>query len=136
MRPVFAAVLLSAVLAAPGVRADDTAALGNPLRYIASAVDGTVRYDPAAAELTGLPLIEHAMQNDPTSLAPFRGSGRYRLDARRDGRHSAVLLCDGDTALFEDAGCTGALDWNGVGQPRPCGFALDLPQVCAKPAKR
>lgn len=136
MRNVFAAVLLSAVLAAPGVLADDPAAFGNPLRYIASAVDGAVRYDAGAEGLTGMPLIEYATKNDPTSLAPFRGSTRYRLDARRDGRHSAVLLCDGDTALFEDAGCTGPMDWNGVAQPRPCGFALDLQQVCAKPARR
>ncbi|HEY0837913.1 MAG TPA: hypothetical protein VGE72_28615 [Azospirillum sp.] len=135
MRHLTAAILLFAVMIAPGARADDPAAFGNPLRYIASAVDGTVRYDPGVADLTGLPLIEYATKNDRTLLAPFRNSVRYTLDARRDGRHSAVLLCDGDTALFEDAGCTGAMDWNGVAQPRPCAFALDLPQTCARPAK-
>lgn len=136
-----AAALLLAVLVAPDARADDLAALGNPLRYIASAVDGAVRYDPEAADLSGLPLIEHATRNDPTLLSPFRNSTRYALNARREGRHSSVLLCAGDTALFEDAGCTGGMDWNGAdgngeNRPRPCAFALDLAQVCARPPRR
>ncbi|HYH18811.1 MAG TPA: hypothetical protein VD995_09335 [Azospirillum sp.] len=135
MRHLTVAVMLSTMLFAPITQADEVAALGNPLRYIASAVDGAVRYDPGAADLTGMPLIEYATKNDTTLLAPFRDSARYTLDARRDGRHSAVLLCAGDTALYEDAGCTGPMDWNGVAEPRPCGFALDLPQVCARPAK-
>lgn len=136
MRHRIAAALLLTILAAPGAWADDLAALGNPLRYIASAVDGVVRYDPGAADLTGMPLIEYATKNDPTTMAPYRNSDRYTLDARRDGQYSAVLLCAGDRALFEDAGCTGPMDWNGVEQPRPCVFALDLAQVCAKPARR
>lgn len=122
----------SLALAAPA-SADDPAAFANPVKFIAQAVDGVVRYDPGAANLSGMELIEYATRNDPTLPSPFRGSGRYKLDARRDGKLSAVLLCDGDTALFEDAGCTGPMDWNGVSQPRPCGFALDLPQVCKRP---
>jgi len=141
---LIAAALLA--IASPTL-AQDASALGVSLRYIAQAVHGTVRYDRSADGLEDADLIKYATRDQASLLAPFAAkksllpflSGSkptYSLQARRDGQLTSVLLCQGETALYEDAGCTGPVDRNVVGKGEPCSFALDLAQTCAKPAKR
>lgn len=106
--------------------------LGAALTKLSNSVEAAARYKSGSAGLTDEALLQYATQHDPGLLAPFEG---YRLGARIENRHAAVLVCtsDGRQALLEDAGCTARLDrhlWEHGAQA--CRFTLHLDQVCSR----
>lgn len=99
------------------------------LTKLSAAVESTVRYKNPPPTLGETELLTLATRHDPVLLENFKG---YRVKVLREGRHSAVLVCDatGTRALLEDAGCTGPMDrerWKG---PAPCEFSIDTAAVC------
>lgn len=101
------------------------------LTTVAAMIDAAVRYDAAAAEMSGEDLLNKATAHDPGVLDPFK---ELKLRVRREALNSSILVCtaDGKTALIEDTACTGQLDarlWER--EPRPaCDFQLDLAALC------
>lgn len=105
--------------------------LGSALSQLSPAVEAVVCCDPEEGGLSDKGVFERATTDNPKRLAPF---AHYTLLLKRQGKHSAVLVCtpDGKTALLEDAGCTFKMEvhhWRD--RPgAPCEFTLDLAKVC------
>lgn len=104
------------------------------LGYIATAVDGYVRFGDDAGQLSSDELIRNATSENPALLSSLSA---YVIRARRDGKYSSVLLCDLESrvAYAEDAGCTsGKLDANYFDGPeksqKACEFRLNLAETC------
>ena len=131
-----AAVLITAevVLVAcafPLQSADEEAAnIGQRARYLASSVQGFIRYENPLATLSGGELLRLATKDDPKQLSELSD---YFVDARREGANSSVLVCDRDRrqALVEDTACTTIVDRTyGRDTPAACRFQINLEQVC------
>ena len=101
------------------------------LTKVAAAAEGMARYGHVPDGTTDEGFLIMATAHDPTLLQPFTN---YRVRARRQDKHAAVLLCTADAtaALIEDVGCTAASDvhhWQAL--PRHgCEFSLNLADVC------
>lgn len=123
--------VIALAMTTAGAVAQAPVELGTPLKYVTQAIDGAARYDPAAAGLDGTDLLLHATKDDPTLLAPFREKPHLQIMVRRAGGSVAVLLCADGRALYEDVGCTAAMDRNVAAAPNAaCAFALDVSLVC------
>lgn len=99
---------------------------------LSTAVEASVRYEAEqSARLDDAALLKFATRDDAALLERFSG---YALRLARGDRHVAVLVCsaDGWRGLFEDAGCTVAMDrhaWREADSR--CEFRLDLATLCA-----
>lgn len=107
--------------------------LASALTKVSAAVDVTVRYKRSTDALEDAQLLQASTTHDPGLLQPLQGR---RVRVLRDGRDSAVLVCDAQSgdALLEDAGCTPQLDahrWRDTPKAS-CEFSLDLRKVCAR----
>lgn len=120
-------------LHAQSIDEEELSQLSAALIKVSQAVHTTVRYkqpDPALADQA---LVDAATAHNPALLNRFDG---YTLKARQTGdKLSSVLVCsaDGQNALAEDAGCTGATDWQAADAAQPCAFTLELSAVCVQP---
>ncbi len=101
----------------------------SPLTKLTAAVETTWRIDKPSATLSDQELIELSTKDDPELLEPFKG---YVLNVNKDFNHVILLVCnaEGTKGLFEDAGCTYAMDkhlWQSV---LPCKFTLRSEALC------
>ncbi len=106
--------------------------LASALTKLAAAVDASIRFKRPAENLTEDQLLEFSTAHDPALLQPFQ---RMNIRVLRDGRSSAVLICEANTGkpLLEDAGCTAEMDVRRWEQPaRRCKFSLNLRRTCAQ----
>lgn len=132
---VFAATFVlttTACLHAKDIDDEELAQVSAALVKVSQAVHTTVLYktpDPAWQDRA---LLDAATAHNPALLDRFSA---YVMKARQDGHLSSVMVCtaDGQHALVEDAGCTGASDWRTTEASTPCTFTLDLSDVCATP---
>lgn len=125
------ALLTTSCLHAAPVDEEKMLGLAAALIKVSAPVHATVRYKNPPDDLRDDALIALATSHNPALLNAFNG---YILKARQNGPNSSVLVCDdrGETALIEDAGCTGSLDlhiWKLTPQ-QPCDYVLDLDQTC------
>jgi len=99
---------------------------------LSTAVEASVRYEAAqSAGLDDPGLLKFATRDDAALLERFSA---YTLRLARGERHVDVLVCsaDGRRGLFEDAGCTVAMDRHAWRETdAPCEFRLDLAALCA-----
>jgi hypothetical protein len=133
-RILLVALILSgcAVAPTPEPYSDEKMTIAaSALTKVAAAAEGMARYGQVPNGTSDEAFLILATEHDPALLQPF---ANYRVRARRQDRHAAVLLCtaDGSEALIEDLGCTAASDvhhWRSL--PRHgCEFSLDLAEVC------
>ena len=103
------------------------------LTKLTTALESAVRYEQAqSATLGDAELLDFATSNDPDLLGRFAGL-KVRV-SRSSDPHAAVLVCseDGTQALFEDVGCTAAMDrhaWKETPAAQ-CEFVLDISSLC------
>ena len=108
----------------PEVMAD----LASQLKDIATAVDGTLKFSETPYSTTD-ELLKAAVNNDLSKLAPF---GKYTLIVNVQDDNAVLLLCDANTALIEDAGCTAQSDiqhW-GAEAIHQCEITINAQQLC------
>ena len=101
--------------------------LASQLKDIAAALDGTLKFsDTHYTE--GQQLLQDAIDNDTNRLVPFN---QFQIHVIIDKNNAALLLCDNNTLLIEDAGCTAQSDAQHWRQPKKeCKATLALSQVC------
>ncbi|ENM5796551.1 hypothetical protein [Vibrio mimicus] len=112
--------------------------MASVLKDVAQAVDGELKF----GETTGLSneeIIVKAMSSNPkllTRLPELATEGKvahYRILSEFQGDNAVMLICDGDIALMEDAGCNAAFDkvyWKSP-QPNTCNITLNAAAICA-----
>lgn len=118
------------------VRADEAETMyikAAALTKLAAAVQATV-YRGLPDDLSEDVLLDLATRHDRNLLTPFDA---YALRARRENRHTSVLLCTADRSrrLVEDAGCTAKVDrhyWREAGDAG-CEFEQPLEASCSVP---
>lgn len=108
--------------------------LGPPLLRLTSAVQGVA----ARPDLYGLQegesgedCLRLGIEDDPSLLDPFEG---LSIKVKCENYEAIVLLCDGNTALFEDLGCTEGIDYpkgNSIVRAS-CDFHIDPVVACPK----
>lgn len=108
------------------------------LKDVTQAVDGEIKFGDTAG-LTNDEIIRNATASNPTlltrlpELALEGNLSDYRILSEFQGNNAVMLICDGDIALMEDAGCNSAFDkihWNSP-QPNSCEIKLVATDVCA-----
>ena len=101
--------------------------LASQLKDIAAALDGTLKFsDTHYTE--GKQLLQDAIDNDANRLVSFN---QFQIHVIIDKSNAALLLCDNNTLLIEDAGCTAQSDVQHWRQPNnECKATLALSQVC------
>ena len=107
--------------------------LGPPLLRLTSAVQGVAE----RPSVYGFPVggsgedcLRLGTEDDPSLRDPFRG---LDVTAKCENKIAIVLICDGNTALFEDVGCTEWIDYpKGDESLRACGFHIDPAAVCPR----
>lgn len=99
-------VLLSGCYTATNYNSEVMADLASQLKDIAAAVDGTLKFSESSYSSTD-ELLKVAINNDVSKLTPFND---YKLIIEVQKNHAVLLLCNGDTALIEDIGCTAQSD--------------------------
>ena len=131
---VFVAVsmLTTSCLHAGTVDEEEMLGLAAALTKVSAPVHSTVRYKNPPTNIHDEALLGLATAHNPKLLNAFDG---YVLKARQDGLYSSVLVCagHGNTALIEDAGCTGGFDlqiWK-TNPQHSCDYVLDLAQTCS-----
>lgn len=101
--------------------------LASQLKDIATALDGTLKFSNKHYT-DEKQLLQDAINNDANRLAPFN---QYQLHVIIDKNNAALLLCDNNTLLIEDAGCTAQSDVQHWRQPNnECKATLALSQIC------
>jgi len=101
------------------------------LTKVSAAAEANLRYGSTPDTLSDAEFLTQSVAHDPGLLAPF---SVYKLQAKRQGGHAALLVCskNGAFALLEDAGCTAAMDrhrWRDDPKSQ-CDFTIDLVQFC------
>jgi outer membrane murein-binding lipoprotein Lpp len=109
--------------------------LGPAVLKLSAAADSTISVEKPAAGMEEGALLALATRYNPDVLAPFAG---YAVRIRAEEDRAIILVCDSARrqALFEDAGCSPALDrkaWQESGSP-PCEFTLHTRAACPLPA--
>lgn len=128
----FAAVMLLSVGCASAVHDEqDLYEKASALTKVSSALEAAVYFDTPPEGLQDRALLEHATQDDPTVLEPFKG---LTLKADHFQNHGVVLMCDsaGQEALIQDLGCTAAPDihyWD-TPEVEPCRIAPSAIAAC------
>lgn len=107
--------------------------LASATTKLSAAVESTCRYKQPPEGTQDAALIARATAHDTGLVRPF---AELAVKARCEERHGVVLICNanGDAALLEDSGCTGAFDrhaWREADIPA-CQYALSLPQICTR----
>ena len=107
------------------------------LKDVAQAVDGELKFGDTAG-LTKKEIFENAISANPAqitklSLLAIDGNiSNYRILSEFQGNNAVMLICDGDTALMEDAGCNSEFDKIYWDSPKPysCQIKLDAAAIC------
>ncbi|CAM3049028.1 hypothetical protein [Pseudoalteromonas distincta] len=121
-------VLLSGCYTSKNNNPEVMADLASQLKDIASAVDGTLKFSETPYSSTD-ELLKAAVNNDLSKLTPFN-EYTFIVDVQDD--NAVLLLCDADTALIEDAGCTAQSDiqhWKS-GALQQCKITINAQQLC------
>lgn len=98
------------------------------VKDLSQAVDGYLKFGDATG-LSGRTLLLKAVNNDENKLTFL---DEYTLKVDIQGDNAVLLVCDGDKALIEDAGCNLALDkahWQQQGN-NTCQITLQAAAVC------
>ncbi|KKM96843.1 hypothetical protein LCGC14_1174050 [marine sediment metagenome] len=102
--------------------------LASQLKDIATAVDGTLKFSETPYSTTD-ELLKAAVNNDLSKLTPFN---EYTFIVDVQGDNAVLLLCDADTALIEDVGCTAQSDiqhWQAK-KAQKCEVTVNAQQFC------
>jgi len=104
--------------------------LASILKDVAQAVDGEIKFGEIN-NLADEQIIANAMSSAPDKLAKL---SEYQMILDIQGDHAVMLLCDGDVALMEDAGCNAAFDNHYWHQPQhnTCKISLNASSVCTE----
>lgn len=104
--------------------------LASILKDVAQAVDGEVKFGEIH-NLADEQIIANAMSSAPDKLAKL---SEYQVVLEIQGDNAVMLLCDGDVALMEDAGCNAAFDNGYWHQPKhnTCKISLNASSVCTE----
>lgn len=124
----FLALALASLLAVacahgPFCAGESVSKLGPPLTKLAAAADADEGFRPAPELSDG----EFLRRAEPEAFAFFKN---HKLKLLRNSGHAVVLVCDseGKTALLEDAGWTGHLEYRHYQErdPKPCEFTISI----------
>lgn len=107
------------------------------LKDVAQAVDGELKFGDTAGQ-TEKEIFENAISANPaqiTKLSQLAIDGNisnYRILSEFQGNNAVMLICDGDIALMEDAGCNSEFDKIYWDSPKPysCQIKLDAAALC------
>lgn len=102
--------------------------LASHLKDVAESVDGLVKFGGGKA-MSNDQLIIAATETYPERRELF---DQYNLLIKVEGDNAALLLCESNVALIEDAGCTAISDvqhWKSD-QILPCEFTIDVSVIC------
>ncbi|NOI65396.1 hypothetical protein [Vibrio sp. 99-8-1] len=112
--------------------------LASVLKDVSQAVDGELKFGNTA-NLTNDAIIKNATSSNPkqlTRLVELAKEGNitdYRIISQFQGDNAVMMICDGEVALMEDAGCNAEFDtpyWNNP-QPNSCAITLNAAEVCS-----
>ena len=108
------------------------------LKDITQAIDGELKFGDTAG-LTSHEIIDNATRSNADNLAKLPKLAKaaeisdYRILSEFQEDNVVMLICDGDIALMEDAGCNAAFDksyWD-TPQPNSCSIKLDAAEICS-----
>ncbi|ODS04578.1 hypothetical protein [Vibrio scophthalmi] len=108
------------------------------LKDITQAIDGELKFGDTAG-LTSHEIIDNATRSNADKLAKLPKLAKaaeisdYRILSEFQEDNVVMLICDGDIALMEDAGCNAAFDksyWDTL-QPNSCSIKLDAAEICS-----
>lgn len=97
------------------------------LKDTAKALDGFAKFSDLSS-LSDQEMLLQAVKNNPEQLSVFED---YQLLVDIQGSNAVLMLCDGEKALIEDAGCNLDLDkiyWQQ--QNNSCVITLKAKDVC------
>lgn len=107
--------------------------LGPPLLRLTSAVQGVAERPGVygfADGGSGEDCLRLGIEDDPSLRDPFNS---FVVKVKCENKNALVLICDGNTVLFEDAGCTKEIDYpKGDESARACDFHIDPAVVCPR----
>ncbi|TMP08943.1 hypothetical protein CWC11_04245 [Pseudoalteromonas sp. S3178] len=121
-------VLLSGCYTSKNNNPEIMADLASQLKDIATAVDGTLKFSETPYSSTD-ELLKAAVNNDLSKLAPFKA---YTLIVDAQKNNAVLLLCDKNSALIEDVGCTAQSDiqhWQAK-KAQKCEITVNAQQFC------
>ncbi len=102
--------------------------LASQLKDITTAIDGTLKFSDTKFESTDA-LLMTSINNDLSKLAPFKA---YTLIIDVQKNNVVLLLCDKNSALIEDVGCTAQSDiqhWQAK-KAQKCDVTVNAQQFC------
>lgn len=107
--------------------------LSSAVTKLTADVESAVRYGQISGNLSQPELLTKATEKDPEIL---KFLSRYSVLIAHNDRDAMILVCTKDRkeALFEDAGCTAALDWIlwKDKPPRSCAFTTTVEAACPR----
>ncbi|MDN3485710.1 hypothetical protein CWB58_04450 [Pseudoalteromonas sp. S201] len=102
--------------------------LASQLKDISAAVDGTLKFS-SETYTDPQKLLLDALRNDKAKLEVFKD---YQLKIVIQEKNAVLLLCEEETLLIEDAGCTAKSDlqhWK-YDENQICEITLQSNQIC------
>lgn len=102
--------------------------LASQLKDISAAIDGTLKFS-SKPYTDPQKLLLAAIKDDKTRLEPFKD---YQLKVVIQKQNAIVLLCEEETLLIEDVGCTAKSDiqhWQSD-ENQVCETTLQSNQIC------
>ncbi|OOE87171.1 hypothetical protein BZG73_02965 [Salinivibrio siamensis] len=108
------------------------------LKDVSQAIDGELKWGNTEG-LSQEEIISNATLTNPNQLPELEVLAQeakvtnYRLLQEFQGGNAVMLICDGDVALMEDAGCNAEFDKIYWKSPRPntCSINLDAVALCS-----
>lgn len=108
------------------------------LKDVSQAIDGELKWGKTE-ELSQEEIISSATSTNPNQipelkvLAQEAKVANYRLLHEFQGDNAVMLICDGNVALMEDAGCNAEFDKIYWKSPRSntCSINLDAAAICS-----
>lgn len=102
--------------------------LASQLKDISAAVDGILKFS-SEPYTDPHKLLLAAIKDDKTRLKPFKN---FQLKVVIQEQNAVVLLCEEETLLIEDAGCTAKSDiqhWQSD-EKKKCDVSLSINKIC------
>ncbi|OAN13134.1 hypothetical protein A3K86_15850 [Photobacterium jeanii] len=107
---------------------DEMYPMASKFKDLSQLIDGLVKF--SNTPITTESQARRQLQAEyPEQLKEFRD---YDLRIDIQGKNTVLLLCDGNTALFEDAGCNGSFEYHHwkKNYSQACEFTINTSKVC------
>jgi hypothetical protein len=102
--------------------------LASKFKDLSQSIDGHIKFSEDLI-YDGDQILNQMLLSAPNLLTSFAD---FTIKVSVQKSNAILLLCDGDIALIEDAGCNAVMDkilWKDV-KPNSCEFTIDSIQLC------